>query len=202
MGNDGARYKVTELPHMVDATGLLHPHTGEEANISLRRGMGPEPELPATSKESKGLSKSTNPFDVIDEDVHKTNGEEPEVTTRFTFETGHWTLMREVPVWRIFQDDVSKVVYRDEQGYSYATKIMMGFRSPVSHSLIFEELNDEVGRVRDSWNNDYRVLSPREVDALQWKGKLVDVHELEPTAKLGMSSYEGETVAPTTLLID
>ena len=23
VGNDGARYKVTELPHMVDATGLL-----------------------------------------------------------------------------------------------------------------------------------------------------------------------------------
>ena len=92
--------------------------------------------------------------------MHRTNGEEPEVTTRFTFETGHWTLMREVPVWRIFQDDVSKIVYRDEQGYSYATKAVMGLRFPVSHSLIFEELNDEVGRVRDSWSNEYRVLSP------------------------------------------
>ena len=69
-------------------------------------------------------------------------------------------------MWRIFQDDVSKIVYRDEQGYSYATKALMGLRFPVSHSFIFEELNNDVGRVQDSWNNEYRVLSPREVEIL------------------------------------
>ena len=110
-------------------------------------------------KGSKGQSKSTNPFDVIEEEP-RTNGEEPEVNTGFTFGTGYCTFIREVPVWRIFQDDVSKVVYRDEQGYSYATKTVMGLRFPVSHSLIFEDLNDEVGRVQDSWNNEYRILSP------------------------------------------
>ena len=126
----------------------LHPHTGAEAaDISLRRGIGPETEAPTALKGSKGQSKSTNPFDVIDEEVPRTNGEEPEVNTGFTFETNYWTFTREVPVWRIFQDDVSKVVYRDEQGYSYATKAVMGLRFSVSHSLIFEDLNDEVGRV-------------------------------------------------------
>ena len=74
----------------------------------------------------------------------------------------------------------------------------MGLRFPVSHSLIFEELNEEVGRIRDSWNNEYRLLSPREVEALRWKGKLVDVHEPEPTARPDTSAYEGETVAPTS----
>ena len=63
VGKDGARYKVTELPHMVDATGLLHPHTGAEAaDISLRRGIGPESKAPTASKGSKGQSKSHKPF--------------------------------------------------------------------------------------------------------------------------------------------
>ena len=100
VGDDGARYEVMELPHMVDATGLLHPHTSDEADIFLRRGMGPEPQT--TSMGSKGPGTSANPFDVREGKSQNKPREEPEVTTGFTFETGHWMFVKETPVWRIF----------------------------------------------------------------------------------------------------
>ena len=36
VGEDGARYKVTKHPHMVDATRLLHTRMNNEGDISLR----------------------------------------------------------------------------------------------------------------------------------------------------------------------
>ena len=74
VGDDGARYKVTKHPHMVDAIKLLHSHTSNDADISLRQGVGPKP--PAASRESKGLGTSTNPFDEIGENVHKVTAKE------------------------------------------------------------------------------------------------------------------------------
>ena len=202
VGEDGARYQVTEFPHLVDSTGYIHPQQGtmdNEADISLRRGMGPDPQGPLPSKGSKGQSKSqsANPFE--NDDEVREQGEEPEVNTGFAFETGFWTLIKEVPVWRIFQDDMSRVVYRDEWRNVYATEAKMGLKFPVTHSIMFEELTNEVGRVRDTWNNEYRVLSPTEISSLRWKGKPVEIRELEveSTARPGTSAYEGETITPT-----
>ena len=42
------------------------------------------------------------------------------------------------PRWRIFQDDVNKIVYRDEQGYCCATRSASGVRLPVSYTLTME----------------------------------------------------------------
>ena len=61
---DVARYKVTEHPHKVDATRFLHTDMNNGGDISLRRGIGPDP--PATLRGSRGPGTSTNPFDVID----------------------------------------------------------------------------------------------------------------------------------------
>ena len=41
------------------------------------------------------------------------------------------------------------------------------------------------------------MLTQEEIEALQWKGRHVDVYEPESTARLGMSAYGRETVAPT-----
>ena len=101
---------------MVDATGLLHTRTKNEGDISLRQGIGPEPL--ATSRESKGPCVSTKPFEILDDYANKVV-EEPEVTTGFAFETRHRSYVREISIWRIFQDDGSKAAYRDEQGYCY-----------------------------------------------------------------------------------
>ena len=99
VGEDGARYKVAKHPHMVDATGLLHTHTNNEGDTSLRQGIGPKP--PATSRESKGLGVSTNPFEILNDHAHKVV-EELEVTTGFAFETRHISYAKEIPVWHIF----------------------------------------------------------------------------------------------------
>ena len=95
VGEDGARYKVTEHFHMVDATKLVHSHTNTKGDISLRQGIRPKP--PATSRESKGPGVSTNPFEMLDKIAHKAI-EEPKVTTRFAFETRHKTYTREIPI--------------------------------------------------------------------------------------------------------
>ena len=99
-------------PHKVDATGYLHTNMNDVEDISLRRGI--KPDLPTTLRGSRGPGMSTNPFDIIDTSINEQINEELEVTTGFTFETGRKTIVKEIPVWRIFQDDVNKVVYRDE----------------------------------------------------------------------------------------
>ena len=40
------------------------------------------------------------------------------------------------------------------------------------------------------------ILNQAKVDSLQWKGRPVDVYELEPTVRPRMSAYGCETVAP------
>ena len=60
-----------------------------------------------------------------------------------------------------------------------------------------EEPHEGVTRIRDAWNNEYLVLTQAEIDALRWKGRHVDVYEPESTARLDMSAYGGERVAPT-----
>ena len=62
VGEDGARYKVMEHPHKVDATKFLHTNMNGDGDIFLRRGIGLE--LPATSRESKGtvFLRSMCPF--------------------------------------------------------------------------------------------------------------------------------------------
>ena len=59
-----------------------------------------------------------------------------------------------------------------------------------------EEPHEGATRIRDAWNNEYQMLTQVEIDALRWKGRHVDVYELESMARLGMSAYGGETVAP------
>ena len=52
-----------------------------------------------------------------------------------------------------------------------------------------------MSRIRDPWGNEYRILNHAKVDALQWKGRPIDVYEPEPTVRPGMSAYGGETIA-------
>ena len=148
VGEDGARYKVTDHPDKVDATGFLHTDINDGGDISLRRGIGPDP--PATSRGLRGLGTSTNPFDVIDTNAHEQTNEELEITTGLTFEAGRGTIVKEIPVWQIFQDDANKVVYRDEQGYCYAARLVTGLRLPVSYTLTMEEPHEGVTRIRDA----------------------------------------------------
>ena len=156
--------------------------------------MGPE--IPTTSGGSRP-GVSTNPFDVIDENAQQTPVEEPEVTTGFTFETGHWSYVRETPVWRLFHYDTTRVIYRDEQGHYYSTNPIVGLQFSVNHSLIFEELSDKVGRIRDSWNNEYHVLIREELESLRLKGKPIEFSWPASIAQPGMSAYEGKTIAPS-----
>ena len=142
VGEDGARYEVPDHPHKVDATRYLHTDMNDVEDISLRKGIGPN--LPTASRGSKGPGTSTNPFDVIDTSAIKRVNEELEVTMRLTFEMGRRAIAKEIPVWRIFQDDASKVVYRDEQGYYYATSSALGLRLLVSYTLTMEEPNKGV----------------------------------------------------------
>ena len=51
VGEDGARYEVTNHPHKVDGTGYLHTNMNDGRDISLRRGIGPD--LPATLRGSR-----------------------------------------------------------------------------------------------------------------------------------------------------
>ena len=142
VGEDGARYEVTEHSHKVDATKFLHTNMNDGGDISLRRGMRLDP--PATSRGSRGPGTSTNPFDVIDTNAIERLNEEPEVATGFTIEMGRRTIVKEILIWQIFQDDASKVIYRDEQGYCYATSSATGLRLPVSYTLTMEEPNKGV----------------------------------------------------------
>ena len=98
VGEDGARYEVTEHPHLVNAAGSLQPKIKEPEDVSLQRGMGKEPEHPTTSRGSKGTGMSTNPFELEEDNVGKSPVEEQEVTTGFTFEMGDWTTVKEFPV--------------------------------------------------------------------------------------------------------
>ena len=77
---------------MMDATRLLHTCTKNEGDTSLRQGIGPK--LPATSRDSKGLGVSTNPFEMLDDCAYKAI-EELEVTIRFAFKTRHRAYTRE-----------------------------------------------------------------------------------------------------------
>ena len=58
-----------------------------------------------------------------------------------------------------------------------------------------------MARIRDSWGNEYQILIQAKLDALQWKGRPIDVYELEPIARPRMSAYGGETVA-SAILVD
>ena len=148
VGEDGARYEVTDHPHKVDATGYLLTDMNDVEDISLRRGIGPN--LPTTSRGSKGPGTSTNPFDIVDTSTNEQVHEELEVTTGFTFETGMKTIVKDIPVWRIFQDDINKVVYRDDQGYCYATRSASGLRLLVSYTLTMEEPHEGTTLIRDA----------------------------------------------------
>ena len=64
VGEDGTRYKVTDHPHKVDATGYLLTDMNDVEDISQRRGIGPN--LPTASRGFKGPGTSTNPFDIVD----------------------------------------------------------------------------------------------------------------------------------------
>ena len=96
---------------------------------------------------------STNPFEILDDYAHKVV-EEHEATTRVAFETRHRSYTKEIPFLRVFQDDGSKTIYRDKQGYCYATSSLGGLRFPFSLNLTHEEPLDGVTRIIDPWGNE------------------------------------------------
>ena len=93
--------------------------------------------LSASSRDLKGSGVSTNPFALLDDHAHKVV-DDPKVTTGFTFKTRTKAYTREIPVWRVFQDSGNKAIYRDEQGYCYATSSLGGHKFPVSLNLTHE----------------------------------------------------------------
>ena len=109
--------------------------------------MGKEPVRPTTLRGSKGTGVSTNPSELEEDNVGKSPVEEQEVTTGFIFDMNEWTTVKEFLVWRIFQDNASLVVYRDKQGYCYATSQVKGLGFLVNHSLLYEEQPEKVGQI-------------------------------------------------------
>ena len=105
IGEDGARYEVTKFANDVDASGFI----GNAPDITLQQGLGTQ-----ASKGAKGQGMSSNPFDWDDEKDARSKREEVENVAGFAFEAGHWTFVREIPVWRVFQDDPTQVIYWDE----------------------------------------------------------------------------------------
>lgn len=88
----------------------------------------------------------------------------------FQFKIEYWTFIKEFCVWRIFQDDITnKVIFRDEMGYCYKTNPKIRMRFLVSCSLIVEQLTEEIGRIRDAWNNEFLMLSSIEINKLAYK---------------------------------
>ena len=67
----------------------------------------------------------------------------------------------------------------------------------MSYTLTMEEPHEGATQIRDTWSNEYLVLTQAEINALQLKGRHVDVYEPKSMARPSMSAYGREIVAPT-----
>lgn len=100
---------------MLDATGLLYPPTRKALDISLRRGMGAT--NPYETNESKGSGTFSNPFDLKEKDEEQSKREGPGTVAGFAIETGHWTFIKEISIWRVIEDNITRLIFRDELRY-------------------------------------------------------------------------------------
>ena len=118
MGDDGARYEVTESPENIDASSNLHISKSNPQMLNQYKEF--------THSQGKGKATQSNPFlDPVNE-VHGENPNEQAGESRGQNVskgsiTSLWTYVKKFPVWRVFQDDDRLVVFRDDLGQCFVT---------------------------------------------------------------------------------
>ena len=107
MGDDGARYEVTESPENIDASGNLHTSKNNPQPFDQSQEF--------TYLQGKGKATQSNPFvdpvnEVQGENPNEQAGESKGQNVSKGSITSLWTYVKEFLVWRVFQDDHRLVV--------------------------------------------------------------------------------------------
>ena len=184
MGEDGARYEVTEYPEHVDIMGVLL----KSEQTDPRNDPLPDSNQPGTSTNPGMFSPSLDAiFSNKNEERNKGECEEE-------YGGDDKNSITEIKVTKVFQDDPLKEVYKDSLETYYATTKLLPLKLPVTHVILVERFGKRYNELRDKWGNDYRTLDWLEVRDLTWKGiPLFMEVSAKDTARPDTMAFQGET---------
>ena len=138
MGEDGARYEVTEYPENVDIMGAL-PRSEQ---MDPKHDPHPDPAKLRTS-DNPGVSSL-----LFNELFPNLRWEKDKGNTRTRNANKQWVMQNEIPVTKVFQDDHIQEVFHDAYETYYATTKHANLELPVTHVVVVERLEGSASRIR------------------------------------------------------